>query len=84
MAIDRHDKRETLEEGEANAIGTEYLRADLLPPTASQATKELLKQYLDQRILFYSKQHLIFPLLISQILMVKNKLKSFLQMVTHS
>lgn len=56
MAIDRHDQRETLEEGEANAIGTEYLRADLLPPTASQATKELLKQYLDQRILFYSKQ----------------------------
>jgi hypothetical protein len=56
MAIDRHDMRETLEEGEANAIGTEYLRADLLPSKASLATKDLLKQYLDQRILFYSKQ----------------------------
>ncbi len=56
MAIDRHDLRETLEEGEANAISTEYLRADLLPPKASEATKDLLKQYLDQRILFYSKQ----------------------------
>lgn len=56
MAIDRHDLRETLEEGEANAIGTEYLRADLLPPKASQVTKYLLMQYLDQRILFYSKQ----------------------------
>ena len=56
MAIDRHDQRETLEEGEANAIGTEYLRADLMPPTASLVTKDLLRQYLDQRILFYSKQ----------------------------
>ena len=56
MAIDRHDQREIYEEGEANAIGTEYLRADLLLPKASAATKELLLQYIDQRILFYSKQ----------------------------
>jgi hypothetical protein len=56
MAIDRHDNRETLEEGEANAIGTEYLRADLLPRNVSDQTKALLLQYLDQRILFYSKQ----------------------------
>jgi len=39
MAIDRHDNRETLEEGEANAIGTEYLRADLLPSKVSEITK---------------------------------------------
>ena len=56
MAIDRHDNRELLEESEANAIGTEYLRAELLPPQASARTKELLQQYLEQRILFYSKQ----------------------------
>ena len=56
MAINRHDNRETLEEGEANAIGTEYLRADLLPSNASARTKDLLNQYLDQRILFYSRQ----------------------------
>ncbi|WP_201721709.1 MULTISPECIES: hypothetical protein [unclassified Polynucleobacter] len=56
MAIDRHDNRETLEEGEANAISTEYLRADLLPSKASARTKDLLNQYLDQRILFYSRQ----------------------------
>lgn len=56
MAIDRHDNRELLEESEANAIGTEYLRADLLPPQASVRTKDLLQQYLAQRILFYSKQ----------------------------
>ena len=56
MAIDRHDQREIFEEGEANAIGTELLRADLLPPKISAATKDLLLQYIDQRILFYSKQ----------------------------
>jgi len=57
MAIDRHDNRETLEEGEANAIGTEYLRADLLPANTSARTKDLLNQYLEQRILFYSRQN---------------------------
>src|SRR5271169_1015702 len=31
MAISRYDQRKNYEEGEANAIGTEYLRADLLP-----------------------------------------------------
>ena len=56
MAINRHDQREIFEEGEANAIGTEFLRADLLPPKAADATKGLLLQYVDQRILFYSKQ----------------------------
>ena len=45
-----------LEEGEANAIGTEYLRADLLPNKTAAQTKDLLNQYLDQRILFYSNQ----------------------------
>ncbi|MEA9567026.1 hypothetical protein [Polynucleobacter sp. AP-Nickl1-40-C4] len=56
MAINRHDQRELFEEGEANAIGTEFLRADLLFPKAAAATKDLLLQYTDQRILFYSKQ----------------------------
>ena len=56
MAIDRHDERKVLEEGEANAIGTEYLRADLLPAKSAAATKELLRQYVDQRILFYYQQ----------------------------
>lgn len=56
MAIDRHDQRMVLEESEANAIGTEYLRADLLPGKTAEQTKDLLNQYLDQRILFYSQQ----------------------------
>jgi hypothetical protein len=66
MAIDRHDQREILEEGEANAISTEYLRADLLPNPAAAAAKDLLKQYLDQRILFYSEQDPQKILLINQ------------------
>jgi hypothetical protein len=53
MAISRYDQRKKLEEEEANAIGTEYLRADLLPIANAALVRELLKSYLDQRILFY-------------------------------
>ena len=56
MAIARYDLRQTYEEAEANAIGTEFLRADLLPSKTAENIKGLLKEYLDQRILFYSKQ----------------------------
>src|SRR5450631_4794232 len=31
MAISRYDQRKNYEEAEANAIGTEFVRADLLP-----------------------------------------------------
>jgi hypothetical protein len=53
MAISRYDQRKNLEEAEANAIGTEYARADLMPESAAAAARGLLKRYLDQRILFY-------------------------------
>jgi len=53
MAISRYDQRKNLEEAEANAIGTEYTRADLMPESAAAAVRGLLKRYLDQRILFY-------------------------------
>ncbi len=56
MAMARYDLRQTFEEAEANAIGTEFLRADLLPNHAAKTIKGLLNDYLDQRILFYSKQ----------------------------
>jgi hypothetical protein len=56
MAIARYDLRQTYEEAEANAIGTEFLRADLLPNQSAQTIKGLLNEYLDQRILFYSQQ----------------------------
>jgi len=53
MAISRYDQRKNYEEEEANAIGTEYARAELLPPESASATQELLTEYLQQRILFY-------------------------------
>src|SRR5467141_169728 len=53
MAISRYDQRKNYEEAEANAIGTEYVRADLLPPTDAARVRALLRTYLDQRVLFY-------------------------------
>lgn len=53
MAISRYDQRKNYEEAEANAIGTEYLRADLLPAADAAKVRGLLKDYLQQRILFY-------------------------------
>jgi hypothetical protein len=53
MAISRYDQRKTYEEAEANAIGTEYLRIDLLPSADRANARALLKSYLEQRILFY-------------------------------
>jgi hypothetical protein len=53
MAISRYDQRKTLEEGEANAIGTEYLRADLLPGADAARVKSLLVSYTDLRIEYY-------------------------------
>ena len=56
MAISRYDQRKNYEEAEANAIGTEYVRADLLPPENAARVRELLKEYLDQRVLFYTSR----------------------------
>jgi hypothetical protein len=53
MSINRYDQRKNLEAEEANAIGTEYVRADLLPPTDRARVRLLLGQYLGQRVLFY-------------------------------
>ncbi len=53
MATTRYDQRRLYEENEANAIGTEYVRADLLPPDQAASTKHVLRQYLDHRIAFY-------------------------------
>jgi hypothetical protein len=54
MAISRYDQRKNYEEAEANAIGTEYVRAGLLPDSGAATVRALLKDYLDQRVLFYS------------------------------
>jgi hypothetical protein len=53
MAVSRYDQRKLYEEEEANAIGTEYLRADLLSSPEAETVRTLLRQYLDQRIVFY-------------------------------
>src|SRR5579863_1606168 len=54
MAISRYDQRKNLEEAEASAIGTEYVRADLLPAADAARVRALLGNYLDQRISFYN------------------------------
>ncbi len=53
MAINRYDQRKNLEEEEANAIGTEFVRTDLLPAGNAAKVRSLLRDYLDQRIRFY-------------------------------
>jgi hypothetical protein len=53
MATARYDLRKAYEEAEANAIGTEYVRADLLGPAEAQQLRALLRQYTDLRIRFY-------------------------------
>jgi hypothetical protein len=53
MAVSRYDQRKNFEEAEANAIGTEYVRADLLPAESAAKVRELLSRYVDQRIGFY-------------------------------
>jgi hypothetical protein len=50
MAVGRYDQRKNYEEEEANAIGTMYVRADLLPPAAAAKVRPLLMSYLAQRI----------------------------------
>lgn len=54
MAIDRYDLRSQYEESETNAIRTEYLRADLLPPQDAARLRLQLKAYLAQRIAFFT------------------------------
>jgi hypothetical protein len=54
MALDRYEQRKLLEEQEANAIGTEYARADLLPAADAARVRQLLRDYVAQRILFYT------------------------------
>jgi hypothetical protein len=53
MAVGRYDQRKIYEEAEANAIGTEYARADLLPEADAARVRDLLRSYTDLRILFY-------------------------------
>ena len=57
MATNRYDQRKVLEEAEANAIGTEYVRAGLLPHADTARVQTLLLGYLKARISFYEPQN---------------------------
>jgi hypothetical protein len=57
MAVTRYDLRKNYEEAEANAIGTEYVRAGLLPATYVLKVRELLRDYTNQRVLFYTTRN---------------------------
>jgi hypothetical protein len=57
MATTRYDQRKTLEEEEANAIGTEYIRVDFLPAQDSARVQALLRQYAGLRIRFYTTRN---------------------------
>jgi hypothetical protein len=53
MATSRYEQRKNYEEAEANAIGTEYVRVGVLAAENAAAVRKLLRDYLDQRVLFY-------------------------------
>lgn len=57
MALSRYDQRKNYEAEEANAIGTEYARADFLPPRVADRIHRLLKDYLRQRVAFYETRN---------------------------
>ena len=61
MASTRYDQRKIYEEAEANAIGTEYLRADLLPADAAAKVRALLKQYTVLRMDYYTANEADVP-----------------------
>jgi hypothetical protein len=54
MAVSRYDQRKNLEEGEANAIGTAYVRADLMAADDTERVRDLLRKYCAQRISYYT------------------------------
>lgn len=47
MAVDRYDTRRKLVVQEANAVGTTYLRASLLPEAHQAPIRDLLRRYVD-------------------------------------
>jgi hypothetical protein len=75
MAISRYEQRKDYEEEEANAIGTEYLRVELLPGTVSQVLKGQLREYTDLRIQRFEMHASTDPTqMIAQTTFVQNKM----------
>ncbi|MBN3762226.1 hypothetical protein [Burkholderia sp. Ac-20365] len=50
MAVGRYDQRKNLEEAEANAIGTEYVRAELAESAVTLKMKDALARYAQLRV----------------------------------
>jgi hypothetical protein len=57
MAVVRYDLRKSYEEAEANAIGTEHVRAGLLPAVDAAQVQAQLRNYIDLRIGFYQTRN---------------------------
>src|SRR6266513_5079353 len=53
-ALQRFDLRRAQAVDEANAIGTAYLRIDLLPASTQPALRETFRSYVDARVATYS------------------------------
>ncbi|HEX2329753.1 MAG TPA: hypothetical protein VHN74_13590 [Candidatus Angelobacter sp.] len=58
MSVTRYDQRKNFEEEETNAIGTEYLRVELLPAAEADLAKQLLRKYTELRIAWYGTRNL--------------------------
>lgn len=56
MALSRYDDRKSQEEAEANALGTAYLRADLLPAPHDARLRSALADYARVRVAYYEKR----------------------------
>lgn len=54
MSVDRYNKRSEIVAKEANAIGTAYLRTDLLPEPSRRKAREVLREYVSLRIETYN------------------------------
>lgn len=54
MAVNRFDQRKSLEENEANAIGTQYARADLIDAALGARMKTALIRYAQLRLDYYN------------------------------
>lgn len=53
MSLSRYDLRKQLVTQEANALGTAYLRAQLLPEPEKKEVADLLRKYVDVRLEFF-------------------------------
>ena len=53
MAMSRYDTRKQMIMDESNAIGTTFLRAQLLPEPPRQEVSNLLRRYVEVRLEFY-------------------------------